>query len=177
MVGIIRFIKNWTLPTALLLGIVGYKWFSQFTSVTPYLIFSMLLLTFSKVSRKDLHLKWWHLWLIIIEVGGAIGIYLLLDPINHIVAESLMICVICPTATAAAVITGKLGGNIANITTYKLICNSVVALAIPIIFPIIEIGGEPETGFFSTFTHMLSKILPLLILPFILAEFMRATMQ
>lgn len=34
-----------------------------------------------------------------------------------------MVCVICPTATAAAVITSKLGGSAASLTTYTLIAN------------------------------------------------------
>ena len=29
-----------------------------------------------------------------------------------------MVCLICPTATAAAVITGKLGGSASSLTTY-----------------------------------------------------------
>jgi BASS family bile acid:Na+ symporter len=32
----------------------------------------------------------------------------------------LMVCLICPTATAAAVVTGKLGGSASTLTTYTL---------------------------------------------------------
>lgn len=41
---------------------------------------------------------------------GAFLAYLLLYRFNKIVAEGVMVCIICPTATAAAVITSKLGG-------------------------------------------------------------------
>ena len=37
------------------------------------------------------------------------------------VFEGAMVCLICPTATAAAVITGKLGGSASSLTTYTLL--------------------------------------------------------
>ena len=45
-----------------------------------------------------------------------------------------MVCIICPTATAAAVITSKLGGSAASLTTYTLIANIGAAIAVPYSF-------------------------------------------
>ncbi len=56
--------------------------------MTPYLIFTMLLLTFCKVSPRDLKPKtvaFW--WLLLIQIGGAFLAYLLLYRFNKIVAE------------------------------------------------------------------------------------------
>ncbi len=49
----LKFLKNWTLPIAMLVGAVGYPIFIYFSFLTPYLIFTMLLLTFCKVSPHD----------------------------------------------------------------------------------------------------------------------------
>ena len=105
----LKFLKNWTLPIAMLVGAIGYPLFISLSFLTPYLIFTMLLLTFCKVSPRDLKPKPLHLWLLLIQIGGALAAYLLLYRFDKIVAEGVMVCIICPTATAAAVITSKLG--------------------------------------------------------------------
>ena len=89
----------------MLVGAIGYPLFITLSFLTPVLIFTMLLLTFCKVSPRDLKPKPLHLWLLLIQIFGAIAVYLLLFRFNKIVAEGAMVCVICPTATAAAVIT------------------------------------------------------------------------
>ena len=50
----LKFLKNWTLPIAMLVGAVGYPVFISFSILTHILIFTMLLLTFCKVSPRDL---------------------------------------------------------------------------------------------------------------------------
>ena len=99
----LKFLKNWTLPIAMLVGAVGYPLFISLSFLTPYLIFTMLLLTFCKVSPRDLKPKPLHMWLLLIQIGGALAAYLLLYRFDKIVAEGVMVCIICPTATAAAV--------------------------------------------------------------------------
>lgn len=50
----LKFLKNWTLPIAMLVGAIGYPLFITLSFLTPVLIFTMLLLTFCKVSPRDL---------------------------------------------------------------------------------------------------------------------------
>lgn len=52
--------------------------------------------------------------------------------------EGAMVCLICPTATAAAVITGKLGGSASSLTTYTLLSNLLAAVVVPLVFPWVE---------------------------------------
>lgn len=156
----------------MIIGALGYKLVGYISFLSPILIFSMLLLTFSKVSFKELHLSLSHLWLILIEVGVAVLMFYIIAPFNLLVAEAVMVCIICPTATAAAVVTGKLHGNIASITTYTLICNIVVAFAIPALFPIMAPMDNQPT-FWQAFAHIIKKIFPLLICPFLLAQVIR----
>lgn len=156
----------------MLVGALGYKVMGYLSFITPYLIFTMLLLTFSKISLRDLRPRLSHLYLLCIEIIGAIAIYYLLAPFDSIVAQGMMICIICPTATAAAVVTGKLGGNVASITTYTLLCNIAVAFVIPALFPIIAPSAN-HTSFGAAFMHIMGRIFPLLICPFLLAQLIR----
>jgi BASS family bile acid:Na+ symporter len=139
--------------------------------MTPILIFVMLLLTFCKVSPRELMPRMWHVWALLIQLLGAIGVYFLLSGFNKVVAEGAMVCFICPTATAAAVITGKLGGNAASLTTYTLFANVMAAIAVPIMFPLVE--SNADITFISAFLVILKKVFPLLICPFIAAFLMR----
>ena len=172
-------LKNWTLPIAMLVGALGYKVMGYLSFITPYLIFTMLLLTFSKISLHDLRPRLSHLYLLCIEIVGAIAIYYILAPFDQIVAQGVMICIICPTATAAAVVTGKLGGNVASITTYTLLCNIAVAFVIPALFPIITNSSLNSqfsilnSQFLPAFLHIMGRIFPLLICPFLLAQLIR----
>ena len=163
----LKFLKNWTLPIAMLVGAFGYPLFIHLSFLTPMLIFTMLLLTFCKVSPEDLKPKLLHLWLLFIQIFGAILAYFLLYRFNKIVAEGAMVCIICPTATAAAVITSKLGGSAASLTTYTLIGNIGAAIAVPVLFPLIEVHAN--IGFIESFLLILSKVFPLLICPFLAA--------
>lgn len=182
---IVAFIKTWTLPLAMLAGLLIYLAFANLLFLdplkplvrtvdeylTPTLIFMQLLITFCKVNPKGFRLRRWHLWLVVIQLVVASVAYMVLAPINVILAQGAMICLICPTATAAAVITGKLGGSTETLITYTMLINIVVAVYVPIVFPIIN----PQEGleFLTAFFIILSKVFPLLICPFIVAQLMR----
>ena len=186
----LRFLKNWTLPIAMLIGTLAYlvfaKWsflapakpyVNSFVSIiTPWLIFAQLLLTFCKIDLKELKPKRWHLWLLMIQ-GFSCALtagVLLCVPMGELSKgfwEGMMVCLICPTATAAAVITGKLGGNAATLTTYTLLSNLLGAVMVPLVFPLVE----PHEGltFWSAFFRILSKVFPLLLAPFFVALFLK----
>lgn len=166
----LKFLKNWTLPIAMLVGAIGYPLFMCLSFLTPILIFTMLLLTFCKVSPSDLKPKPLHIWLLLIQIFGSLAVYLLLYRFNKIVAEGAMMCIICPTATAAAVITSKLGGSVASLTTYTLIGNIGAAIAVPVLFPLIE--AHAGISFWDSFFLILGKVFPMLICPFLAAWFL-----
>ena len=87
------------------------------------------------------------------------------------VFEGAMVCLICPTATAAAVITGKLGGSVSALTTYTLLSNILTAVAVPLLFPLVE--PHADLSFVGAFLKILSKVFPLLLCPFIAALLIR----
>ena len=167
----LTFVRNWIMPIAMLFGCILYPWLSLLAPYTPFLIFAMLLLTFCKISPRDLKLQVWHLWLLLIQLFGSIGVYLLVVPFHPIVAQGAMVCMLCPTATAAAVITSKLGGNMASVTTYTLLANIGTAIAVPLLFPVVE--PHADISFYQSFLVIFSKVFPLLIFPFLLSCLIR----
>lgn len=186
----LKFIKNWTLPIAMLVGALGYLVLSNLSFInpvkpyinegiawfTPFLIFAQLLLTFCKVEPRELLPKAWHLWLLSFQalscvvLAGVLLIFPLSDAYRSVL-EGAMVCLICPTATAAAVITGKLGGSASTLTTYTLLSNLLAAIAVPLVFPLVE--PHEGMGFMAAFFKILGKVFPLLLSPFFLALLLR----
>ena len=185
-----RFLRDWTLPIAMAAGAGGsflfhYAGFlsplkpAVWTAVdilTPSLIFIQLFLTFCKIDLKDMRLTGWHWVILAFQAISALVMasVLIFVPMNEVyceIFEGAMVCLICPTATAAAVVTDKLGGNAARITVYNLMSNILAAVFVPVVFPLIEVRAV--SGFFPAFLKILSKVFPLLICPFLLAVLLR----
>lgn len=149
--------------------------------IQPLLIFSMLFLTFCTIEPKDLKPHRWHWWLLLIQGGmfallGLVAVVLLKSLPERsadlvVLIESAMLCFICPTATAAAVVTRKLGGDVPGITTYIVLINMLTAILVPVVIPMIQ----PETtlGFWTSFRMIVSKVFPLLITPCLCAWIVR----
>ena len=127
----------------------------------------MLLVTYCKLSLRNMNLSPLHAWLLGIQVIGSLLIYALLYSFDPLVAEGTFICIFCPTATAAAVITGMLGGDIACLATYSLLSNMTVAIIAPFIFSFM--GDHISLPFFESFLKIGTEMIPLLIFPFVCA--------
>ena len=193
---IIKVIKDWMLPIAMVTGASSYMIYhvmpepvhhaGPFLSglvevMQPLLIFSMLFLTFCRIEPKDLRPHRWHWWLLLIQGGlfvilGAVawGLMRVLPDSSHngvILLESAMLCLICPTATAAAVVTRKLGGDVPGLTTYIVLINLLTALLVPLVVPVIH--PQSGTGFWEAFSMILAKVFPLLITPCLCAWLVR----
>lgn len=191
---IIRILKDWTLPVAMVTGIILYIILANVDALAetrhpvhsfvnilaPTLVFAQLLVTFCKISPRELMPTKWHIYLAGIQIVGAVvlgGTVILLmkdcdESLNWLKysIEGAVVMMICPTATAAAVITGKLGGNAASLTTYTLISNISAATVVPLLFPLIE---PSDLSFLHACSKILIKALELLIAPFILAFLLR----
>ncbi len=154
------------MPLAMTTGIVFHNYVSVLAFLIPYLIFIMLLFTYTKLSLKNIQFTKMHFWLIVVQIVGSVGVYFILNPINTILAQGVMICILAPTATAAPVIAGMLKGNIASLTAYSLISNFTVALFAPLFFSYI---GYNELPFFDSVFEISKRVGFLLIIPFIAA--------
>ncbi len=174
MKSIINFFKNWTLPTAICIGTASYPILSHFYFILPYCIFAMLLLTFCRIPLSEIRFTIMHFWLLFLQIGGSILAFFILNPIHPVLAEGAMVCIIAPVGTAAAVITRKLGGSAASLTSFSLLSNLGTAISVPLIFPWVHSGNE-VISFLPAFLTIIKKVFPLLILPFLLAMLLRKT--
>lgn len=189
LMDVLRFCRNWTLPIAMGMGVLIYfvyvniPWLAPAKPyvlravdiVQPMLIFCMLLLSFCKISFQDLHPCKWHVWLLLIQ-GGCfllLGLLLVCFPgfSGRVLVEGAMLCLICPTATASAVITFKLGGSAARVTTYTILVNFLAALLIPLVVPLLSPNAGESFG--VSFTRIMGKVFPMLLCPFVLAVLLR----
>ena len=175
-----KFFDSNALWLSMLIGALGYKLFLPLAPTLPWLIFFMLFFTFCKVNPLDLRLHKWH-WVVlaaqmILSFGSYAGVsYLTNDPI---LAQGIMICFIMPTATAAPIIAGKMGGSIQNLTTFTLLSNFATAIIVPATFPLINdqlqmTNYQFAEQFWPAFVLILSRVAPLLLVPFFSAWLLR----
>ena len=97
------------------------------------------------------------------------------DGNGRILVESAMLCFICPTASAAGVVTSKLGGSLSDTVSYVVMINISVALVVPLAIPIVNTASD--VPFMTSFLAICMKIFPLLVLPLIVAWIVRYTMR
>ena len=151
------------------------------SGLQPLCIFTMLFLTFCRIEPKDLKPHRWHWWLLLIQGGlfSALGLlaYWILSAFTvagrdwAVLMEGAMLCLICPTATAAAVVTRKLGGDVPGITTYIILINLLTAVLVPLIVPLVH--PVAEIDFWTAFSMIMAKVFPLLIMPCMAAWLVR----
>ena len=166
-------IKPYVLPVALLLGALFHNFCGQIAFITPYIVFTILLLTFSAVEIKSLRLSWLDLWLALFQMTVSIGGYYLLVSIgaDKIIAQGLLIGVLCPVAASVAVISCMMGANRRTVTTYTIVGNLMVAIVAPLYFTIV--GDHPEHSFLESFWMILKKIGPTIGFPFFIVPFLQ----
>lgn len=190
----VTFVKNWTLPISMLTGILSYftytsLHFLDFTHnfvnnsiniIQPSLVFCMLFVSFSKIKPKDLKPQKWLILPLAIQILSftTIGILIAIYPDIplRLAMESFIICMICPTATAASVVTNKLNGNAGIVVNYTCMINLAASLVIPLIVPLIHSNTSEDLSFVSAFYIIIIKVFPLLVFPLALAWFVRYCM-
>lgn len=99
-------------------GALFHDYMEAVAFLAPYLIFTMLLVTFCKVPFDNIRITRLSWLLTAVQVLGGVVVYLGLLPVDRVVAQGAFICVFCPTATAAPVIVGMLGGSIPRQATF-----------------------------------------------------------
>ncbi len=187
----VAFVKDWMLPLAIVLGISLYlvyhytpalhpagKWLNLLCSEGQRLVIAILLFfQFVKISPHDLKISRWHLGALAVQVGSflALAAAVALTPAGDIrmLLECAMLCMICPTASAAGVITDRLGGNLAGTVTYLVMINLAATFLIPLVIPLVN--PSQDMGFWTYVGHLALKVFPVLILPGLLAWLIRYT--
>lgn len=192
-----NFFKDWMLMIGMVVGAGLYLIYHDIPAlhpagpvllsiaqwVQPVLLFIMLFLSFCKIEPSQMRPHKWMGWLLLVQTGTFLAIAATIIFSLHsdgalarrilewrLPLEALMLCMICPTATACSVVTGKLGGNMAGVITYTVLINIVVAVAVPLVIPLMYPEGYT---FFNSFARIISKTFPLLIMPCMCAWIVR----
>ena len=141
-------------------------------AILPLFMFLVLFVTFCKVDFRQLRPVAWHFWTGLFQVvfigvmmGLILGFHMTGDSL--ILMEAILMCIISPCATAAAVVTQKLGGSLEQMTTYTFLSNFITALLVPVCFPLIEKGADMT--FWAAFIKILYEVFIVLIVPMLLA--------
>lgn len=180
-----RIFDRYALIISMIIGVVGYPIFHRLSACMPPLIFMMLFFTFCKVNPLALRLRIWHWVVLATQIVLTIAVYYELLHLLQtnaevwklhqididIISQGLMVCVIMPTATAAPIIAGKLGGSIQNLTTFSLISNIATAVIVPLFFPLAN--PSQDIAFLPAMWHILCRVGPLLLGPFAAAWLLR----
>ena len=181
---IIRFLKDWTLPVAIVLGATVYLLFYYVPQldglgnrlgpvidvIFPVTVFLTLLATFCKVDFHQMRPHRWHIGVLaaqVLLVVANLGIIFLVgdDLDQQLIWQGVLTCTIAPSASAAPVVTGKLGGNINTMTTFTVISALASALMIPLVFP--PLTSTVHLTFFETFLIILQKLAMVHLLPLV----------
>lgn len=160
-------LKPWMLPIAMAAGMVFHDFMGRIEFLAPYLIFIMLFITFCRVKPKEFRVTSLSWGLLTVQIVGAIAVYFCLLPLSPDIAQGTFICVFCPTATAAPVITGMLGGSVPRLATFSIISNITVAILAPVLFTLM--GSDAGIPFMDALITISAKVMPLIILPLVLA--------
>ena len=186
-----QLLNDWMLPGAIVLGISLYLiyYFSPglhgqerilhliVSEGQRVVIATLLFFQFVKISPHYLKLRSWHFKALGIQVGSflllALGVFLLEPGPVRMLVECAMLCMICPTASAAGVITDRLGGNLASTVTYLVMINVAGTFLIPLVIPLVN--PSAHRGFWAYVGHIAWKVFPVLILPGLLAWIIRYT--
>lgn len=161
-------IKPWMLPIAMVGGVLFHDAIAQVAFLTPYMIFAMLLITFCKVRIKEINITG-VLWLsLVVQIGGALVSLCVLSLYDVVVAQGIMICFLCPTASAAPVVTGMLGGSVSRVTSFSIISNIAVAIIAPILFAQCS-NADVQYSFVDSSIAIVKRVAPLLVVPMFIA--------
>ena len=180
------------LPGAIVLGISLYLLYHNCPALRPigpvcHTIASvgqrlgialLLFFQFVKVSPHDLKPSRWHLGALLLQtlsfLACAAALVLFHMPQGlKLAVECTMLCLICPTASAAGVITDKLGGDIAATVSYLVAINVAATLLIPLVIPVVN--PSATMGFWAYVGHIALRVFPVLVLPGLVAWTIRYT--
>ncbi len=164
-------LKPWILSIAMITVILSHSFISYLAFLTQWLILLMLFITFCRINPSQIRFNRVMLWLIAVQILGAIAVYTAAVWWSSDVAQGLFICVFCPTATAAPVITAALGGSLPRVVTYSLLSNVTVAL---IAAPLLSWIGDTDSDMITTSLGIAKKVFPLIITPLAIAFLLRA---
>lgn len=187
MTSFINFLRSWTLPVAIATGAAGYALFhlvpalhgigdwyiprnNLFLSILNFLV---LYFTFCKIDFRSMRPVRWHVHILLAQTLLGLGVlvgalFLTGHPQWLILGQAILMCILAPGASAAAVVTGKLGGQLEQMIMFTLLGNVLSALLIPTMLPHVAAAGT-EISAVALGLKMLWKVVVVLLVPMLVA--------
>ena len=161
--------RSLVLPFAIVTGLLFHQYLVYLRNVTPFLIFTILLLNYVAVDMKKLKMTWLDVWLMLFQIVVSIGSYGLcrLFGADEIVAQGILGGVLCPVAASVVVMATMLGANRETVTTYTIAGNLMVAVVAPVYFSFI--GTQQDMPFLQSVWLIFRRVAPTIALPFFIA--------
>lgn len=165
--------KSYVLPVALVAGYLLRDVCASLSVIVPYLIFSILFLTFSGVKLVSLRPGRLDLLLAVFQAAVSIILYeiLLMITSDAIIAQSALMCILCPVASSVTVVASMLGASPVRTTTYTIVGNMLVAVVAPAYITLLN--SSEEMSYLTSFGLILGKISMVIVLPFVVMLIMQ----
>lgn len=170
---LLALLKQWALLVAIVTGALGHAFFSRFSPLSPFLLMAMLLFTFCGMSLKTVRIHRLHVILLGLQMAGSLIFYMILEQWNDLAAQTVGLIMLVPTATAAATITGMLGGSVGFLATYVFLGTFSSIVAAPLLVPMMA-PGHVDMPFFASMMSVLLQVGPILVLPLVCALLLQA---
>ena len=166
-------LRSYVLPFAIVVGLVFHRQLVSVREITPYLIFTILLLNNVAVDMKKLKVTMLDVWIMVFQIVVSLGSYFLFKAFgaSELVAQGVLVGVLCPVAASSVVIATMLGANRETVTTYTIVGNLMVAIVAPIYFSFI--GTLQDLPFLDSVWLIFRRIAPTIALPFFAALFLQ----
>ncbi|MEM1325974.1 MAG: hypothetical protein AAGI23_08480 [Bacteroidota bacterium] len=118
---------------ALLLGLC-FPYFERFQEVIRYFLMIILFFSFLKLKLSWRMFQWRHLLLLLASIGLSLSGYFLVLPFDEMLAQSVFLVAIAPTAIAAIIFADLFRVDLGFVTAAVIVSNLFAVVTIPLSF-------------------------------------------
>ena len=140
----------------------------SYSYLIKYLLMFMLFFSFLQMDIKRSDLTISHFYILLLNIFIPILSYYLLKPFNLLLAQSVFITAIAPTAIASPAIVGLLKGRIEFTVFSILLTNFTVAFVLPFLLPFL-LSDTSNISFYN----VLVEVTTIFMIPFVLSLFVK----
>lgn len=140
----------------------------SYSFLIKYLLMIMLFFSFLQMDIKRSDLTISHFYILLLNLFLPILGYYLVKPFNLLLAQSVFITAIAPTAIASPAIVGLLKGRIEFTVFSILLTNFTVAFVLPFLLPFL-LSDTSNISFYN----VLVEVTTIFMIPFVLSLFVK----
>lgn len=162
-------IRSLVLPVAMTLALVFHGFFGRLYFLAPYLVFTMLFISYTAIDFREMRPKWMDFWLMAFQIFFCLlsygaGRWLLH---SEVLAKGLYIIALTPVAASSVVVSCALGARRETVTTFTILNNLMVAVVAPVLFALL--GQSADKSVLENMLMIFARIAPQIVLPFFTA--------